>query len=473
MLFNSLEFAIFFPLVLGLYLCLRKRAQNLMLLAASYVFYGMWDWRFLSLLLLSTVIDYTCARAIANAPDARRRRTWLIASVCVNLGILGFFKYFNFFAGSMVDLLKSFGLNADTPTLQIILPVGISFYTFQTMSYVIDVYRGQLEARRNFFDFALFVSFFPQLVAGPIERASSLLPQVENDRKPTLDGFYSGCYLMAWGLFKKVFIADNLARYVEPAFAAGAAPDGATVLLAVYAFTFQIYCDFSGYSDIARGCARCLGFELMVNFNLPYIATNPRDFWRRWHISLSTWLRDYLYIPLGGNRGDRWHVNRNLLLTMTLGGLWHGANWVFVLWGAYHGTLLILHRALEPYLRKLQPTSRPSRWGWWLMRWLVWFHLVCLGWLFFRADSIGQVAALLNSLAAGVVFTPSAMMTAAYMLFYLGFLIVVQILQARREDLIIPLRWPWPVRSICYAYLFYAVVIFGAMDRREFIYFQF
>ena len=269
MLFNSLEFAIFFPLVLGLYVCFRRRGQNLLLLAASYLFYGWWDWRFLSLIFVSTVVDYFCGRAIGATTEPKRRKRWLWLSVGVNLGILGFFKYFDFFASSLTDLLSLVGMRANPGTLNILLPVGISFYTFQTMGYTIDVYRGRMEPRRNFLDFALFVSFFPQLVAGPIERARVLLPQIENPRRITFAGLSDGVYLIAWGLFKKIFIADNLARYVDPVFTDAGPVQGAAVLLAVYAFAFQIYCDFSGYSDIARGCAKCLGFELMVNFNLP------------------------------------------------------------------------------------------------------------------------------------------------------------------------------------------------------------
>jgi alginate O-acetyltransferase complex protein AlgI len=357
--FNSFAFAVFLPTVLLLYWALPKRGQNLLLLGASYFFYGYWDWRFLSLLAISTVVDYTAALRIErehgglDSTSRRRKKVWLLASLCTNLGLLGFFKYFNFFADSFAELLASLGLTVNPMYLSVVLPVGISFYTFQTMSYTIDVYRGRMPATRRFFDFALYVSFFPQLVAGPIERAAVLLPQILNHRCFSRVQFLDGTHLIFWGLFKKVFVADNLAPVADRIFAAGSC-SAAETLLAAYAFAFQIYCDFSGYSDIARGCAKCMGFELMLNFDHPYVAENPREFWQRWHISLSTWLRDYLYIPLGGNRGGNLLMYRNLALTMLLGGLWHGAAWTFVIWGAYQGVLLIGHRIIET-IRKPSP----------------------------------------------------------------------------------------------------------------------
>jgi len=352
MLFNSLEFAVFMVVVYGLYLVLNHKWQNRMLLVASYIFYGAWNWRFLSLIFISTVLDYICGIKIYNSNSVKRKRFFLFLSVFGNLSILGFFKYFNFFVGDLTALINYFGFSFQTHSLNIILPVGISFYTFQTMSYTIDIYRDKLRPTRRFFDFALFVAFFPQLVAGPIERARNLLPQILSPRTFSVDRFYEGCYLIFWGLFQKIVIADNLAKMVVPVFGDWQYESG-KVLLALYAFAFQIFCDFAGYSNIARGLGRVMGFEIMVNFRLPYFATNPREFWRRWHISLSSWLRDYLYIPLGGSRKGAIFTCRNILITMLLGGLWHGAAWTFVFWGVYHSFLLVAHRGVELLFGKM------------------------------------------------------------------------------------------------------------------------
>ena len=293
MVFNSLQFAIFFVVVYGLYLVLDHRAQNRMLLVASYIFYGAWDWRFLGLLFVTTLIDYLVALKIHATQDTGKRKFLLLISLISNLAILGFFKYFNFFTSSLHELLSVFGMPLSIRTLHIVLPVGISFYVFQSLSYTIDVYRRKLEPTKFFFDFALFVAYFPQLVAGPIERATHLLPQILKPRRFSLGQFYEGSHLIFWGLFQKVFVADNLAAIVNPVFAASPPYDGAKVLLALYAFAFQIYCDFAGYSNMARGLGKCMGFDIMVNFNLPYFAANPREFWQRWHISLSQWLFDH------------------------------------------------------------------------------------------------------------------------------------------------------------------------------------
>src|SRR3989338_4479606 len=312
MLFNSLELAIFFIIVYGLYLFMGHRWQNRTLLVASCVFYGMWDWRFLGLLFVTVLIDYLVGLKIQATEDLKKRKFFLAISVFSNLLILGFFKYFNFFAQNLHGFLANLGVAVPLEPLRIVLPVGISFYVFQSLSYTIDVYRKKLEPAKNFLDFSLFVTYFPQLVAGPIERATHLLPQVLSPRKVTLDGFYEGCYLIFWGLFQKVFVADNLAAIVNPVFAAPPPYNGAKVLLTLYAFAFQIYCDFAGYSNMARGLGKCMGFDIMVNFNIPYFAANPREFWQRWHISLSQWLRDYLYVPLGGNRKGKFRTYLNM-----------------------------------------------------------------------------------------------------------------------------------------------------------------
>jgi D-alanyl-lipoteichoic acid acyltransferase DltB (MBOAT superfamily) len=296
---------------------LPHRAQNVMLLAASYYFYGAWDWRFLSLLWGSTVIDYTCARAIARTEAAAKRRAWLLLSLAFNLGMLGFFKYFNFFAESLQDLFAVFGWQLSVTTLRVILPIGISFYTFMTISYVVDVYRRVYTPTDNLLDFALYVAYFPHLVAGPILRAQKLIPQIQAERVVTGQQIREGLWLIAWGLFQKVYVADNLARVTEGVFSATAQPTGLEVLLGVYAFAFQIFGDFAGYTNIARGTSKLMGIELSINFLYPYFVTSPREFWRHWHISLSEWLRDYLYIPLGGNRGGEWRLQRNIMITIS------------------------------------------------------------------------------------------------------------------------------------------------------------
>lgn len=475
MAFNSFAFAVFLPVVVGLYWLLyrRTRWQNWLLLVASYVFYGWWDWRFLSLLAISTVVDHLVASRIhtisgTDADSERRRRRWLVLSVVTNLGILGFFKYFNFFAGSMQALLASVGVEADPFYLNVILPVGISFYTFQTLSYTVDVYRREMPPARSFWDFALYVAFFPQLVAGPIERAVALVPQIEQPRRFDRLQFTDGLHLIFWGLFKKVYVADNLAPVVNSTFGDPTA-SGWQVLVGIYAFAFQIYCDFSGYSDIARGCAKAMGFELMHNFRFPYVSKNPSEFWRRWHISLSTWLRDYLYIPLGGNRGSALLTYRNLGLTMLLGGLWHGATWLFVLWGAYQGLLLIAHR-LYTESRGERPASDglASR----LVRVVVMFQFVCLGWLIFRGESLSQIGSMLGRLLtwSGTVDWSAGMP----LLTFAGPLLLVEaVLGWSRREALYHLTWlPSGLRAVGYGALFYLFAFHGASSQ-SFIYFQF
>jgi D-alanyl-lipoteichoic acid acyltransferase DltB (MBOAT superfamily) len=435
MLFNSVKFAIFFTIVYSLYLILKHKGQNRLLLVASYVFYGAWDWRFLSLILISTVVDYICGIKIHGSDDIRRRRLFLSLSICINLFILGFFKYFNFFASSLQVLLGHFGLVIHPQFLHIILPVGISFYTFQTMSYTIDIYRREMVPTKRFLDFALFVAFFPQLVAGPIERAKHLLPQILSPRKFSAEKFFEGCYLISWGFFQKVFVADNLARIVDPVFASSAPYNGAKVLIALYAFAFQIFCDFAGYSNIARGLGKCMGFEIMINFKLPYFATNPQEFWRRWHISLSSWLKDYLYIPLGGNRRKNLITYRNLSITMLLGGLWHGAAWTFVLWGAYQGLVLIVYRLCQRMLAKIpNPKTIIIARVWFFARVVFFFHLICLGWLVFRAESMTQVFQMARSIILDFHISNGGVLTQSLTGFlpFIWFLILIQVLVCTR-----------------------------------------
>ena len=391
MVFNSATFAAFFVVVFVAAWLLRGRLalRHALLLAASYVFYGHWSPKFLLLIVGSTVLDYCLGLAMEATRSPRKRKLYVIASLCGNLGVLGFFKYFNFFTHEAVALLNAMGFAAHEPTLSIALPVGISFYTFQTLSYTIDVYRGKLEVEHSLLRFALFVAFFPQLVAGPIVRASHFLPQLRKAPSLNLEQARSGLYLMFWGLTKKVVIADFLGATLVDAYwgAPGAELAGIGGLIAIYAYAFQIYGDFSGYSDMAIGAARLLGYELGPNFDAPYRAMNPSDFWRRWHISLSQWLRDYLYIPLGGNRKGPVRTYINLALTMLLGGLWHGASWMFVIWGAFHGLMLIVHRlwsrGVEPDPAELSFVQR----AW---RRVGFFQLTCIGWIFFRSVDLDQ-----------------------------------------------------------------------------------
>ncbi len=477
MLFNTLEFGLFFVIVYSLYLYLGHKAQNIMLLGASYFFYGYWDWRFLSLLFLTTGMDYFFAIKIDEIEDARKRRWLLIASVCLNLSLLGFFKYFNFFADSLKTLLGSFGYGVDFVTLRIVLPVGISFYTFQSMSYVIDVYRGELKPSRYLPDFALYISYFPQLVAGPIERATHLLPQIVHPRTLDKEQIRRGIVLILWGLFKKVIVADNMARIVAPIFGQNGAVNGAQVLVGVYAFAFQIYGDFSGYSDIARGLAKMMGFDIMRNFDLPYFSKNPQEFWRRWHISFSTWLKDYLYIPLGGNRKGKSRTYANLMITMVLGGLWHGASYTFVLWGLFQGFLLSLYRVMHDALHRLiHPSHILGKWMWSAVCIIVMFHLTCLGWLIFRAQSLSQLSSFLHGLFSHWVWDWDTLRFFRQFCFYASGLLIVQLLQVATQNLGYVYDAPRFVRvSVCAVLMGIVMisVVVGLPTGNEFIYFQF
>jgi alginate O-acetyltransferase complex protein AlgI len=389
-IFHSPDFIVFFVLVVGLYWRLPHRGQNVLLLVASYVFYGYVHPWFLILIASSTTIDYLSARGMERRPG--RRRAFMALSIVTNFGMLGIFKYFNFFVENVGAVLGVIGLHPGVTALRIVLPVGISFYTFQAMSYTVDVYRGELRARRSLLDVAVFISFFPHLVAGPIQRASYLLPQVETPRRFSVERATSGLSLMVWGYFKKLVIADNVGVIANKVFAIGD-PSFEILWAGVFAFAIQIYADFSAYTDIARGSSRWLGFELTENFDHPYLARSPSDFWRRWNISLSTWFRDYVYIPLGGSRaaGARWA--RNVLVTFLLSGLWHGASWNYVLWGAYHGLLLVITRAHEILGAPRRPEGRGRRSGGLVvLQVLAMFALTMFGWLLFRETDLHAIA---------------------------------------------------------------------------------
>jgi alginate O-acetyltransferase complex protein AlgI len=467
MLFNSIDFALFLLLVLGIYPALSHRLQNLFLLLASYFFYACWSVSFLSLIWLSTFIDYACSHKIAKAISPRTRRFYLGVSLVSNLGILGFFKYYHFFAENLAQLsLAWFGLTLPLWTLHYALPVGISFYTFQTMSYTLDVYRGTLQPCKSVIDFSLFVAFFPQLVAGPIERASTLLPQITQKRFQSRSQWVEGGWLIYWGLFKKIYVADNLAVFVNRVFPNPG--NGVEVLVATYAFAFQILCDFSGYSDIARGVSKLLGFELCINFNNPYFATNPSDFWRRWHISLSTWLRDYLYISLGGNRFGARRLYFALMMTMLLGGFWHGANWTFILWGFYHGVLLILFRVFS---WSWTPSLRLGAYLWFFWRVFFFFHLTCFGWLIFRAETLTHFLDLLFWMWDGFYFRDFSTYTS-----YLGYLVLLvfyQIFSYRLDNDLWILEAPAWFRALWYSALYLSMAVYSPYGSQQFIYFQF
>lgn len=470
MIFNSFIFWAFLAVVLTVYWRLPHRAQNHFLLLASYVFYGYWDWRYLSLLAISTVMDFYAGLYMHRLQQERHRKLLVVASVVVNLGILGFFKYCNFFVNEFAALLQALGFQAHMPTLNILLPVGISFYTFQSLAYTIDVYRRVTTPARNLSDFALFVAFFPQLVAGPIERSSRLLPQIEQPRRLRPGDFTEGLYHILFGLFKKVIVADNLAPLVNQVFDAPAGSlSGLETLLGIYAFAFQIYCDFSGYSSIAQGVAKWMGIDLSYNFRMPYFSRSPSEFWQRWHITLSQWLRDYLYIPLGGNKKGPRRTLINLMLTMLLGGLWHGAAWTFIIWGAWHGLLLMAYRLVGTERFEGPPSSRASEW----LQMAVMFHLVCIGWVFFRADSFGQAIGLLAALGNGFAITDFSQYAATLIAFLALPLLVYEWCVFRSGDILAALKRPAWQRVTGYGYLLLMLLIFPPLTQQVFIYFQF
>ena len=474
MLFNSLEFLVFFAVVFPVYCALSFRAQNVFLLAASLFFYGWWDWRFVFLLLATTAVDYIAGARIHATDEVSIRKRWLVASLGCNLVALGFFKYFNFFVGSAAALLNRLGLHLPMWQLQIILPLGISFYTFQSMAYAIDIYRGKLAPAQSFFTYLLFVSFCPHLIAGPINRPDSLLAQVERPRRMSWEQWSEGALLIAIGLFKKMCVADVVAPYVDQAFSDPARFNWQSLGIGAYLFAVQIYADFSGYSDIARGLAKMLGFELMLNFNQPYFSKNPAEFWRRWHISLSSWLRDYLYISLGGNRKGKRRTYANLLTVMLLGGLWHGANWTFVVWGAGHGTWLAAHRWLRERLsRRFHKDQEPS-WIWSLLAMAITFHTVTLLWIYFRSSDIATANLYLSRLM-GAQGQPIATL---YQLVTLSWpiaalLLLIDFPQWRAGSHVAMLRWNLFTRSAVIFVLVLGLLAIRPDAKPPFIYFQF
>ena len=460
MQFNSTLFLFFLPAVAAAYWFLQPRHRRYLLLLSSYTFYWVWSVPFSGLLLLSTLVDYFAARVIVSSEKTWRRRAGLLLSLVMNLGILGLFKYSDFFSDTSYSL---FGARP-WPNLGLVLPLGISFYTFQTMSYTIDVYRGVIQAKKSLLDVALYVSFFPQLVAGPIVRAGTLIPQLQECADPSSDRFLKGLSLVIWGLAKKVFFADAMAVVVNEAYRSPGAFGGPGLLLATYAFAVQIYCDFSAYSDIAIGAAGMMGIDLPKNFDKPYLASSVREFWRRWHISLSTWLRDYLYIPLGGNRKGEFRTYLNLMITMLLGGLWHGAGWSWVLWGGAHGIALSGERWLGV---SGVPPRNPV---WRLVRWLLAFHFVCLTWVLFRARSLENAGVILSRI---LTMAPGEIHVGFRPLLFLILLLAAELGKVRERWTSALSRRPALARWAAYGAFLVFLLVFAKVPNPEFIYFQF
>ncbi|MEM8600587.1 MAG: MBOAT family O-acyltransferase [Bacteroidota bacterium] len=475
MLFNSLVFLVFIAVFFPLFFATRGLVRIAICLVASYVFYGWWDWRFLSLIALSTVVDYTLGLALDKEERERRRKTLLTLSIVMNLGLLAVFKYFNFFIDSFQDAISIFGITDSLVELRIILPVGISFYTFQTMSYSIDLYRRKIEVERNFLRFATYVAFFPQLVAGPIVRASHLLPQFRRDQPFVWNAFLSGLGLVLVGYFKKVVVADSLAPVVDTAFGNPEAMTALGMLIGVFFYAFQIYCDFSGYSDIAIGLARMLGYDFGLNFRTPYFSRSFSEFWQRWHISLSSWLRDYLYISLGGNRKGVAKTYRNLMLTMLLGGLWHGASWTFVFWGWLHGMYLIVQRLIgETYAKGVERAGIPA----WIkdgVAMLTVFLFTCLAWVFFRSPDFATAMTVLTQIGgmenlSFAAVTNKVLVLKGFVL--ISVLLVGEVLALRTpmtEQVLAQPAW----RVVGFAALLWAIALLGNFTGGQFIYFQF
>jgi alginate O-acetyltransferase complex protein AlgI len=482
MLFNSNNFLIFLAVVLILYHSLRSlRWQNMLLLVVSYVFYASWDWRFCALLIITSAVDYFVGRALVDLPEGRQRQRALVFGLIVNVGILFFFKYFNFFTNSAAQALNTLGLTISPVTLMIILPVGISFYTFQSIAYKLDVYRGIQEPERDPLIMGLFTAYFPQLVAGPIERASQIMPQFRQRTQPTRDQIESGVVLIIIGLFRKVVIADVAASLIHGlVFTSPTTAPSGRVLVGIYLYALQIYGDFAGYSDIARGVSRLFGIELMENFAQPYFASNIADFWRRWHISLSNWLRDYIFLPLsrrwlrrfGNKRASAIMVASNLV-TMGISGLWHGANWTFIVWGLLHGVYLAAHRLLQ--MNKWLPTRIASPWTkrlWTIISIIITFHVVLVTWVFFRAPTL-QIAvevlqrAIIDLRAKEVIFQIGRPIALYLILF------AIDGLQARYHDPAAVRRLPLALRSLIYVLLVYGICLFWSTAGAPFIYMRF
>ena len=481
MLFNSISFAIFLPIVFFLYWFITNKnlkLQNILLLVASYYFYACWDWRFMFLLMFSTFLDYYTGLKIGENKKQNLRKFWLWLSVGINLGFLGFFKYYNFFAESFAEMLQNFGLQVNPWTLKVILPVGISFYTFHGLSYVLDIYFKRIKAERNFVEYAVFVSFFPLLVAGPIERATHLLPQIKVKREFSYEKAVDGMRQILWGLFKKMVIADNCAVFANQIFANSATASGSELVLGALFFTFQIYGDFSGYSDIALGTARLFGIDLLRNFAFPYFSRDIAEFWRRWHISLSSWFRDYLYIPLGGSKGGNWMRIRNTFAIFLVSGFWHGANWTFIIWGFLNALFIMPSIILKTNrnnleivaMNKLIPSFRD------VFNILLTFSLTVFAWIFFRAESVHHAIEYISGIFNASLFTIPDVKTAAYAtLILIAFFMLIEWIgrehQFALQDFLV--KKPRFIRWLFYGFIILLIGLFLQTHESPFIYFQF
>ncbi len=482
MLFNSINFALFLPIVFILYWFATKgtlRLQNILLLVSSYFFYACWDWRFMFLLIFSTLLDYYTGIKIHEAANQRKKLFWLWLSIGINLGFLGVFKYYNFFAESFADGLSLLGFKTNLGSLQVILPVGISFYTFHGLSYVIDLYKNRIKPERNFIDYSVFVSFFPLLVAGPIERATHLLPQILKKREFDYLKAVDGLRQILWGLFKKIVIADNCAEYANTIFNNSSDYSGSTLVLGALFFTFQIYCDFSGYSDIALGTARLFGIDLLRNFAFPYFSRDIAEFWRRWHISLSSWFKDYLYIPLGGSRGGMWIKIRNTFIIFLVSGFWHGANWTFIIWGFLNALYImpsIILNTNRTHLNiaakgRLLPTIKE------FLAIALTFSLTVFAWIFFRAENVRHAITYISEIFSSSLFSIPhfpGIRKAVSIVFLTGIFLIVEWLGREQQYAIANLgaKWYKPIRMAIYYIIVIAIVIYGG-EQQQFIYFQF
>ncbi len=483
MLFNSIDFAIFLPIVFILYWFVANKnlkLQNFLLVVASYTFYGWWDWRFLSLILFSTIVDYIISKQLIKQHKERNRKLLLWTSILVNLGFLGFFKYYNFFLDNFITAFSFFGTTVKANSLNIILPVGISFYTFQTLSYTIDVYRKKLEPTNDFISFAAFVCFFPQLVAGPIERATNLLPQFYKKRNFDYEKAVDGMRQILWGLFKKIVIADNCAQYANIIFNNSSEYSGSTLVLGAVFFTFQIYGDFSGYSDIAIGTSRLFGFDLKQNFAFPYFSRDIAEFWRRWHISLSTWFRDYVYIPLGGSRGSTWNKVRNVFIIFIVSGFWHGANWTFIAWGALNALYFLPIFITNNNRKNLDVVAQgkylPSCKELLLM--LTTFGLTVFAWIFFRAENINHATEYISQIFSESLFeipsTKNGLRSNIPTIILVFVFVVMEWIGRTKNHPLEKLEvvFKKPIRYILYYAIIIAIFWFSGKEQ-EFIYFQF
>jgi alginate O-acetyltransferase complex protein AlgI len=477
MLFNSINFALFLPVIFILYWFFTNnnlKKQNLLLLLASYFFYACWDWRFLLLLGFSTFLDYYTGLKMDNTQKQNVKKIWFWLSVSINLGFLGVFKYYNFFATSFAEMVSKFGFSSNPVLLNIILPVGISFYTFHGLSYVIDIYKGQIKAEKNIVEYSLFVSFFPLLVAGPIERATHLLPQIKTKRFFNYSNAIDGLRQILWGLFKKIVIADQCAEIANTIFDGGDY-SGSTLVLGAVLFSFQIYGDFSGYSDIALGTARLFGIELLRNFAFPYFSRDTAEFWRRWHISLSTWFRDYLYIPLGGSKGGMWMKIRNTFVIFLVSGFWHGANWTFIIWGFLNALYIMPSIIFKTNRNNLDIVAEgkffPSLKDFCSI--ILTFSLTVFAWIFFRSASVSDAFQYIGGIFSKSLFSmPTIMPNRLLLLIFIFFLME----WIGREDKYAIERtinkWIWPIRYLMYYAIIYAVFYFSGKEQ-QFIYFQF